>query len=427
MTESQLNEEELILTDDINKILAKKLKTTEFNIVSYKLEPFDEKIGLLGDHANLKVVVVNLSKKEEREFYFFVKFFPFVDVSAVFARETGAFAKEIFTNEILFSKIKNYGIEIIKQCVGECYLTEAERLLVFDDLTKQGYETLDKRKDFNFDMILIVLKSLAKLHASSLIYEEKRSEELGREYRLIEDYRNEFEETFYNDREGFINLQGVEASIKAIFTEIDLFKHPSKLKSGKDFKSVAEKCCYKIYEMVKPSNKYRNVISHGDLWSTNLLMKFNQHRTPVECKFVDFQMTRYAPPSHDVVSVLYLTTSREFRKQHMYELLGLYYTALESNLKLAGYDLKALIPFGDFLQNCEEQKAFALAQTATYFQLVLVESDALKEFYANPTLSRHTFFEDRSPLVLAYVNKDEYYRKKLEESIEDLKDYCERL
>lgn len=42
-----------------------------------------------------------------------------------------------------------------------------------------------------------------------------------------------------------------------------------------------------------PSKKHRNVLCHGDLWSHNLLFKYDANRNPVDCCLIDFQLARY--------------------------------------------------------------------------------------------------------------------------------------
>lgn len=323
-------------------------------------------------------------------------------------------------------EIKKSGVDFLNECVTNCYYSKDQHVLVLDDLQKENFNTLDKTNTLDLNVLLVVIKSLAKLHAGSLIYEENQSKKLKRPYSLLEEHQNDFEESFYNDNKGFVNKNNTIAAIRGILKEIDIFELQSPLTSGKEFKATVLKIYKEIFELVKPSLKHRNVLNHGDLWTNNFLIK-TINGQPFDCKFVDFQCSRYVPPSQDLMSLIYLTTTRAFRAQHMYELLGIYYANVEKLLKLSGYNLNTILPFQAFMESCEEQKLFAIIQTATYLQLILVDSNVLEDFFANKILYEKTFFEDRSLLVLKYLNMDNNYKSRLKESVLDLREYCEKL
>ncbi|KAJ8920861.1 hypothetical protein NQ315_015653 [Exocentrus adspersus] len=417
---------EEVCKDDVCTTLHRKLGTANFVVLRYTLEPLIQRIGLLGDHSLLHVSFLDQTG-EERTLTFFLKYFPKFAACANFAEGIGAFKKEMFVYD-LFDTFKKNGIHLIPSVTARCHIARYNKYLILDDLVSEGFNTLDKQKILDYDSVLIVLESLAKLHASSLIFEEKRSVESGERYRLIDEYEDQLEETFFNDREGFINAKGVEASIKCVVSEIDIFNFPDKLASGKSFSEVARQVCYKIYKLVKPSKRFRNVLCHGDLWATNFLLKYSVLGQPVTgCKFVDFQCGRYVPPAQDVLSLLHLTTDREFRKEHMYQVIGMYYSYLEKHLTVAGLHLHNMIPFSSFMDSCEEQKLFAIIQTAIYFPLILIGNDEVEAYFSDRELNEKALFEDRSYLVLAHKDKDEAYAKRLKESIQDLRDYCEHV
>lgn len=410
---------------EVLEALINKYPNKTVEIITYELQRTKERVGLLGEHGLLKVQINFLGDNEEKnkEVILFTKFFPLGE-PARFAKETGAFTKEIFIYN-LFNKMIDTDVNCITKCTSRSCFTKEDFVIILDNLLLENFNTIDKHVCLDFDTISVVLSSLSNLHAASLIYEEKLTKERNSKYRLIDDYEKNFVDTFYNNREDFINKLGVYASIKCILKEIEIFGLDNKLRSGKDFKSTANKVCHKIFDIVKPSTKFRNVVCHGDLWNTNFLIKYDKESRPLQCKFVDFQCSRYLPPAHDVMALLYLTTTREFRKDNIYKLIGIYYANLEKCLKVNGFNLQDLIPFEEFLESCRQQKVFALIQAATYFQLILVDPKVIEEFSKDKDLYEKTFFDDRSLLLLAYIDKDERYRKRLKESIEDLREYCE--
>ncbi|RZC38219.1 EcKinase, DUF1679, and/or APH domain containing protein [Asbolus verrucosus] len=417
-----------ISEESVLKILKKRLKTDKFAVLNFTLNSMGEWIGLCGDHAILQVIVNDDEepKISEKPLTFFVKLYPRLDYVIYFIEGTGSFRKEIFIYK-LFDKFCDEKIKTLNDCVPKCYLTETNKFLVMENLVEQGYVSLNKHEFFDYDTIKVVLEALAKLHASSLVYEEKISNKLNKSYRLINEFEGEFEETYFNDREDFPNKQGLQASIKGILNSIEIFDLPQKLLSGKDFRTVLEEVLQKIFHLAKPSQKFRNVACHGDLWATNVLVKFDNNHKPINCKLVDFQCGRYTPPAQDVMSVIYLTTSREFRHKFMYNLIGIYYTSLEKHVTLAGFDMKKIITFTDFLASCEEQKVFGMLHAAMYFPLILLKTDVVKEYFGNIETNKKALEEDRSLLVKENIDMDENYKTRVLESLLDLKDYCDYL
>lgn len=413
-------------TNEVIETLINKYNDKTLELINFHIQEVDERVGLLGEHAFLHAEIKLKEENKTRKVKLFLKFFP-RNEPAAFARGTGVFTKEIFVYN-LFNRILSSNIRTLTNCSPKCYFTRDEYVIVLDNLIEEGFKTFDKYDLLDVETLNVVLASLASLHASSLIFEEKLTRIYEKPYRLIEDYERNFVESFYNGNGEFFNKKGVDASIKCILKEIDIFNLDRKLRNGKYFKNVANEMCSKIFELVKPSTKHRNVVCHGDLWATNFLVKYCKNGLkpkPDQCKFVDFQCARYVPPSHDVMSVLHLTTTKEFRKKHMYKLIGHYYACLERSVKIYGLNLDDIIPFREFLESCEEQKLFALIQAATYFQLILVDSKVVEKFYKSKELYEKAFFEDRSVLVLEYLDKDERYRVRLKESMEDLREYCE--
>nr|XP_022910225.1 uncharacterized protein LOC111421318 [Onthophagus taurus] len=410
-----------LVKEDVYTLLVKKIGHTSFEVLNFFLSEFEGKIGLLGDHMILNTSVnIFINGREEYDVTFFVKFFPYSsETQRHFCLESGAFKKEIFVYELM---------DLIKQstnlldCVPNYYFSRNDHVIVTENMSERNFKLVDKMQTLNYDEVKIILQSLAKFHASTIIYEQKQSEQRGLKYRLIDEYQDDFEETFFNDKENFVNASGMKASLKGILSEIDIFDCPKKLNSGKNFKEVLENIFFDICKLTKPSKTIRNVLCHGDLWATNFLIKYDNDK-PIDCVFVDFQQGRYSPPSHDLMSFLYLNTTREFRKNNLYEIIGNYYTIMEKFLKVHGIDIKEIWNFDDFVSSCENQKLFALLQTATYLQLVLADKDYLKKVMNDSKLGWTVLNEDRTPMIVKNV-ENAIYRNRLNESILDLLDYC---
>ncbi|CAG9767602.1 unnamed protein product [Ceutorhynchus assimilis] len=388
-----------ISKEDVLLAIEHKIGHRNFTILSQALNPVEEKTGLLGDHYILTISIQSNVNNQETLLNFFVKAFPVQEALAEFASASGAFEKEEFSYKLF----ETYEHNLIRNCVANCYLIQPNKYLILENLGE--YIMPNKYECLTYENILVILRHLAQFHASTLIFEEKSNK------KIIEGNEKIFQDCLYRDGAQFANKNAIASTLNCILFEIDYFKFPKKMSSA------AETLYKKIFDLVKPSKKFRNVLCHGDLWASNLMLK------PDGCKFVDFQSIRYVPPSHDVLSLIFSTTSRDFRKNHLYELLGIYYNYLEKILKISGYNLDKILPFQEFLESCEEQKLFAILSAAGIIPLILSKRELIEKYYSDKELYYKVFREDRSVLIIDNEDND-VFMTRAKESIEDLIEEC---
>lgn len=66
--------------------------------------------------------------------------------------------------------------------------------------------------------------------------------------------------------------------------------------------------------------------AHGDCWTNNMLFQYDEGGKPTTVCLVDLQCTRVCCIMTDIVYYLYTSTTTEFRKEHLEEMLKWYYT-----------------------------------------------------------------------------------------------------
>lgn len=193
-----------ISRDDILTALVTKLGTSNLEILSYDTSYVEEKVGLLGDHGFVRVNVLNRDSNNEINVSFFTKLFPKQECLKGFAEGAGSFTREEFVYD-LFSDFRNDKIDIITKCTPRCYVYQPNNYLLLDNLLEEGYKMPDKSKCFDFSTVLVVLESLAQLHASSLIYEEQKSNRSGEIFRILHGNEERLKDTLYCDSDDFPN------------------------------------------------------------------------------------------------------------------------------------------------------------------------------------------------------------------------------
>lgn len=68
------------------------------------------------------------------------------------------------------------------------------------------------------------------------------------------------------------------------------------------------------------------VISHGDCWTSNLLFRYDSTTgQPLEVIMVDQQLVHETCIVNDLIHAIYISTDLKFRKNHLNDLLSIYY------------------------------------------------------------------------------------------------------
>lgn len=399
---------------ECNNILKKKLNSENIVVDSYKFSQLSEKVGFLAEHYYLEVIYyINQKRKIIK---FFVKCMISSESERKFILETGAFYKECRMFQELVPEFTENNINIIKDCIPICYLVQDMNFLIFEDLESKGFKIMDHRKSLNLKHVKEALKTIAKFHCSTLILEKKIEHKEGDSNLMMEKCPAIFQETFYTS-----SLKStLEAIKKGATTLIELFSSESEI-NLLTFKRLTCDLFDQFPEIVKPSTSYKNTICVSDLWSSNIMFKVENEKL-LQCRLVDFQSYRYAPPGQDLLAFLYLSTDKIFRKEHMEDMMTFYYREMSKILMEHNIFIDDVLPVHDFKSSCDYYKTFAIAQTMNHYPMIMIPKEEIDTIFTNPERVRKFLFEDRSEVILEMCNKYSKYANRLQETVEDLRD-----
>lgn len=265
----------------------------KFRLVSYQVRRLSEEpVGYLGDHylldVNLREKMVHYSPEEEEKYAeeeyisFFVKVIPDnVPKLADYIKEMGCFRKEILLYKHVIPRLQDVMIGT-RPFVSTAYFTKGDRMIVFENLTSEGYSIVEHTKHLlDFEHLKVALQAVAKLHASSLILEERSKTPIPK---LFVGYLNE---NAYVDDDDHVRKINLENAIQVL---CEMIKRIEKYASSEKLDEILLKVpdvIRKIYDFSKPSTVFRNVLNHGDLWCNNVMFRYEMIPTSVDSSCIN--------------------------------------------------------------------------------------------------------------------------------------------
>ncbi|XP_055695949.1 uncharacterized protein LOC129797409 [Lutzomyia longipalpis] len=194
-------------------------------------------------------------------------------------------------------------------------------ILIFDDITKHGYEM--HYGFYDFDNTVKVLKKLAKYHALSF-------------------YMNDNKYNTSIDMQNYATMMSSDMFEKLkVFTEGFTYL-ADEVKNWPGYEAIAEKLATqnvtfmeKLIQLYQPNQEPKfNVLCHGDFHIKNMMFIKNGQDID-KTMFLDFQISFWGSPAIDLIYVFYAIGNAECRRRRG-EILAIYHATLTEYLNRLG-------------------------------------------------------------------------------------------
>ena len=389
-----------------------------FEVDCFNLKPIsDDPAGFLGSHRYLMVEVTvkdQSNQDAKQKLRFFTKSAPMEIASRMeYLEEFGVFKKEISVYRDVLPKLQ----EIFEGIAPKCYYAD-NNWLVFEDLHQQGYRMGAGRDGlYDRDHLKCAIKNLAALHAASLAHEVRQNLQFNELYSLAVK-ENAYPENSPPEHMRVQNFCNAVKVFKAFIKEMP--KYSEQL----DYilTHIHDKM-FVLFKFVQTSSKYRNVFSHGDLWANNIMFQYSKYgNIPTQSRFVDFQLARYAPPMVDLITLLTIPTTREFRQKYLMELLADYYRYMTDFLKREQLSIADFITEKEFYASFEEFRICGLIESCLFSHLTILPPELTQSLTGSTDGFNDFFARKREEICLQAFHTDETYCSRLTDMLEDLID-----
>lgn len=368
-------------------------------VVSYQVDAFSENsVGFLGNHYRLRIETANDIHT------FFVKIIPKVDMHAKYVEEIGAFKKEVFLYKTLMKELQEMKVFGDKQWSPICHFVKDD-VLVFEDLSEKKYSVGGIKGILDLDHARAAIQALARFHASSVMWENTN------QVKISDKYPNAASEVCYGDNE--TRKRWLTCSTEALEYLTEELGYTVEREKFHQFVKDAIKT-------VVPSKENLNVLSHGDLWTSNLMFSYTNEGTVENCIIVDYQLARYAPCTVDLICMITLILSSENRKKYIDFLCYEYYIHLSKILDQHSIVITELLKLDDFLKNCTFYRKMGLIEACLYGTIIYLPEELSTEILSTATGCHELTVGDKYKICLKAFNSDDFYKTRMTELLDDL-------
>ncbi|KPI94428.1 hypothetical protein RR46_04496 [Papilio xuthus] len=362
----------------------------------------DKMLGFLSDYWKLKVQL--LVSEKRLVLSFFIKAISTTnEAKAKMVKDLKLFDKELFFYNVIKRQLE------ISDMMPWCatLIRALPEAMVFDDLNAKGYQTKNKFERFDQDHTLQALNTLARFHASSIIYEERKSKSLMRKYRINEEF------------EHYLNRGGYKISdpwyYQCMTGALEAVKKYSKYNNNKDLMDKIDKRWREVWQAalkLSDTNNKRCVICHRDLWNNNILFHYKDvsNTEPDDCVLVDFQAVRYQEPAGDVMLLLYCNLDPIYRENKIYLYLNYYYEQLQRILFEKGIEINDVLKKEMFLTSTEEQRLWGMVVSACLIPQFWLDDSLITTTFGDTENFNQILSKNKGAFIIKMMAMNEGYK-----------------
>ncbi|XP_058821559.1 uncharacterized protein LOC131683527 [Topomyia yanbarensis] len=318
----------------LTNLIQSQYAETEVKIKAYDVEPATAEINDPFARSSMNRILVKYVSKEnpmENLITFVAKIKPTEGKLVEEFKKSDVFDKEIF----IYKNVLPNLVAIISKLGGTVELAPQliyssdvpSNLMVLEDLTVRGYSVENQQLGLNLEQSKMAIEKIAFFHAASAILITERPNDLAKFAKG----------TFHADhKEQLKYFTSALAAIAESASELGINSNVAN-----KLKALPQKAVQKAIEAYGSDFQGFKVLNHGDLWTNNIMYKYNKTEL-IDAVFVDFQNCVVGSPIIDLVYFLTSSPSYDVLEKSKDELVYIYYETLALLLQRLNY--KKTIP-----------------------------------------------------------------------------------
>ncbi|KAG5673078.1 hypothetical protein PVAND_003153 [Polypedilum vanderplanki] len=248
--------------------------------------------------------------------------------------------KEIkFFSQIAPEMEKIFGNGIILNVI---YVDKVNKILIFKDLKDENFQTTNRIIGLDEKHMKLSLSKLAKFHAASLKMLAKNPQifddfDMGMFSRKIDGFNKPRLRLFTAAGDEVATWEGCEVYAK-------------KMKNLRKYFIENATRCFDV------KKNELNVLNHGDMWTTNVMFKYDKNGNVADAVILDFQFCHYGSIALDLNHFFFTSLNDDlYNHKDIERLLQFYYYELKKILLDFNYDLTEFPSLHQFIMEFHQK------------------------------------------------------------------------
>ncbi|CAG9768555.1 unnamed protein product [Ceutorhynchus assimilis] len=394
-------DQQLVTRTDCDIVLKKSVNSDQFEVVNFKLKPFEDKEREYYKADCVLEVSAKISKNITRYRFFLKKFTTKYAALNELFEEIKTSEREILFYERLLPLLEN-GLENYQaDFVPAFFHAKLNHIMILEDMSLKYFTVAKKSNPHLLDRfhLNLALNAVAKLHAGSWAYEEKHRNAYAQDLLC--------QELIWTE-----NNEVIQSGIKGLKTLLNEYKQT-------DLNQDIDKLTDRVFEIMKFQTKFRNVLGHGNLHARNMLFKYDKSNV-AKCVLINFGFCKYFLPAYDVLTLIFNCSNKLFRQHYFTYLVKYYYDILQQELSKENLSVEQFISFDDFQQTINYLMPAIKLQTILHLQDFGAKSGFYKHLQKDETAYRMYLYQDKSFFLLELYKKDPIFKDMINEALEEL-------
>lgn len=224
--------------------------------------------------------------------------------------------------------------------------------IIFEDLGVANYVMADRIKRLDKSHAHLILRKLAKMHATSAVLNERNAGSL-------EKYDRGFFNQYTNAYSGYF-VGGLLAAARWMSQDPECSRYASKLfELAPHYMDIGRECFAPLRESV-------NVLAHGDVWTNNVMVKYDPATgQPVDILLIDFQYSFWGSPTIDLHHFFNTSLREPLRREEQGDLFKFYHHIFTDILKKLNYKQHPIPSLHEFQMQAEQKRFFGMFNTSS--------------------------------------------------------------
>ncbi|EEB19408.1 conserved hypothetical protein [Pediculus humanus corporis] len=209
----------------------------------------------------------------------------------------------------------------------ECYYYEKSPndVIIMEDLKEKNFVNVNRMDGLDEEHTTMVLETLAKFHASSMVLKKNNPE-------LFEIFKKQI----WSEENSDMVKEFTGSTMKVLSEDILTWTNTDCGKKYSDkLKNLKENIVSKLVDLLEPEKSKLNVLIHGDCWVNNIMFSYENSKTTTtttgklsKIKLIDYQLSCMNSPVIDLQYFLFTSVQFDLRFKNLDKFLNVYYVSL---------------------------------------------------------------------------------------------------